>query len=258
MTVVLCGIGCDTTNAGQVAPLYPDGRFEYIPIPEKTPETEETTTYGTWDLRRGGVAADRLSAITPDPSGGTTIRGDTLRDWPLHHDPNFEALTYGEHRPNYLRRLRRLDPGDVVGLYAGLRPPGGERAHRYLIGYFTVSAVDVIPPDASREEATAVFDGHPENAHTKRARAGGRYYDEETVVIVDGCEPGGLFERDPIRMSTYEVKPGNERAQYYLDPGFADRFGVTEGRENMQFKPAYLCDLDGRTFIEDAGLPEKR
>lgn len=254
MAVVLCGIGCDTTNAGRVAPLREDGRFDYIPIPEKTRDTEESVTYDTWYLRQEeGVAADLFSTITPDPSEGTKVRGDALQDWPLHHDPNFEALAYGEHRPNYVRRLQRLDPGDVVGFYAGLRLPEGERAHRYLIGYFTVDGIDVIPPDASGTEAAAVFENHPENAHAKRARAGGRYYDEETVVLVDGQEPGGLFERDPVRMSTYEVKPGNQRAQYYLDPAFAERFAVTEGRENMQFKPAYLCDLDGEAFVEKVG-----
>ncbi|MFB6228115.1 MAG: hypothetical protein ABEH88_05970 [Halobacteriales archaeon] len=254
MTVVLCGIGCDTTNAGRVAPIYEDGRFEYVPIPEKTHETEETATHGTWSLRHDeGVAADLLSAITPDPSEGTTVRGEALREWPLHHDPNFEALAYGEHRPNYVRRLRGLEPGDVVGFYAGLRPPGGGRAHRYLIGYTSVNCVDVIPPGTSREEAGELFDAHPENAHAKRARTGGRFYDEETVVLVDGREPGGLFERDPVQMSVYEVKPDNERPQYYLDPAFAERFAVTEGRDNMQFKPAYLCDLDGGAFVEDVG-----
>jgi hypothetical protein len=259
MTVVLCGIGSDTTNAGRVAPIYDDGRFEYVPIPEKTPETEETATYGTWGLRYDeGVAADLLTAITPDPSEGTTLRGEDLRDWPLHRDPNFEALTYGEHRPNYVRRLRGLDPGDVVGFYAGLRPSRGGRAHRYLIGYVTVDAVDVIPAEASREEAAAVFANHPENAHAKRARAGPRYYDEEMVVLVSGRDPGGLFERDPVRMSTYEVKPGNECPQYYLDPAFEERFAVMEGRENMQFKPAYLCDLDGAAFVERVGVPGAR
>jgi len=259
MTVVLCGIGCDTTNVGRVAPLYADGCFEYVPIPEKTRDTGETATYDTWPLRcRDGVAADFLTAITPDPSEGTTVRGGALRDWPLHHDPNFEALAYGEHRPGYVDRLRRLDPGDVVGFYAGLRRPDGERAHRHLIGYFTVETVDVIPPDASRKDAAAVFDDHPENAHAKRARAGGRYYETETVVLVAGREPGGLFERDPVRMSTYEVAPGNERPQYYLDPGFDERFRVVEGRDNMQFKPAYLCDLDARTFVERVGVPGAR
>ena len=259
MTVVLCGIGCDTTNAGRVAPIHEDGRFEYVPIPEKTPDTGETATYDTWDLRYDdGVAADLLTAITPNPSEETTVEGEALREWPVHHDPNLGALTYGEHRPNYVRRLRRLDPGDVVGFYAGLRPSDGGRAHRYLIGYFTIAGVDAILPEASRAEAASVFARHPENAHAKRAQAGGRYYDDETVVLVDGREPGGLFARDPVRMSVYEVAPGNERPQYYLDPAFAEQFSVTEGRMNMQFKPAYLCDLDGESFVERVGTPGER
>jgi len=249
VTVVLAGIGCDTTNAGRVAPLYPDGGFEYVPIPEKTRETAETATYGSRGLRgREGVAADLLSSITPDPAEGTTYRGDALREWPLHHDPNFRARTYGEHRPGYVRELRHLDPDDAVGFYAGLSRPDGARAHRYLIGWFAVASIDVIPAGTSGAEAAVVFDRHPENAHAKRARAGRRYYEDEAVAIVDGREPGGLFERDPIRMSEYAVAPGNERPQYYLDPAFADRFSVVAGRENMQFKPAYRCDLSVEAF----------
>ena len=258
MTVVLAGVGADSTNLGALAPLYDDGRFEYVPIPEKTRETTESETLGSWDLRAGnGVAADLTTRITPQPVGdGTeTVAGESLESWPLHRDPNFEALTYGEHRTSgYVSRLRALEPGDVVGFYAGLRRPDGDRAHRYLIGYVTVAGVDVVTPDMPRAKREAILAAHPENAHAKRARDGDLYL-EKPVVIVDGREPGGLFERDPIRISDYYVAEGNERPQYYLREEIETAWNVQAGGANMMFKPAYRCALSGDAFRTLVGIP---
>ncbi|MDS0474722.1 hypothetical protein [Natrinema sp. 1APR25-10V2] len=261
MTVVLAGIGADSTNLGALAPLYDDGRFEYVPIPEKTRETTESETLGSWQLRAGdGVAADLTTRITPQPvRGGTeTVTGDALASWPLHHDPNFDALTYGEHRTSgYVSRLRALESGDVVGFYAGLRRPDGDRAHRYLIGYFTVDDVVVVGPETSADEREAILRANPNNAHAKRAREGDLYL-EKPVVIVGGREPGGLFERDPIRISDYYVKDGNERPQYYLREEIESAWNVRAGGANMMFKPAYRCALSGAEFRELVGIPGER
>ncbi|WP_049924627.1 Nmad3 family putative nucleotide modification protein [Halopiger djelfimassiliensis] len=262
MTVVLAGVGADSTNLGVLGPLYDDGRFEYVPIPEKTRETTESETLGSWELRGDDrVAADLTTRIEPQPvrDGAESVTGDALASWPLHRDPHFEALTYGEHRTSgYVTRLRALEPGDVVGFYAGLRRPGGDRAHRYLIGYFTVDDVDVVTPEMSAEEREAILAAHPENAHAKRARNGELYRAEKTVVIVDGRKPGGLFDRHPIRLSDYYVKPGNQRAQYYLREEIASAWNVRAGGENMMFKPAYRCELTGEVFRRRVGRPGER
>ncbi|WP_306058885.1 Nmad3 family putative nucleotide modification protein [Natronococcus wangiae] len=261
MTVVLAGVGADSTNLGALGPLYDDGTFEYVPIPEKTRETAETETLGSWPLRGDdGVAADLTTRIEPQPvrGGEAAVSGEALASWPLHRDPNFEALTYGEHRTSgYVSRLRAVDPGDVVGFYAGLRRPGGDRAHRYLIGYFTVDDVAVVTPDMPLEERRAILEAHPDNAHAKRAREGSLYL-EKPVVIVDGREPGGLFERDPIRLSDYYVQDGNVRAQYYLREEIESAWAVRVGGANMMFKPAYRCGLSGERFRELVGVPGER
>ena len=264
MTVVLAGVGADTTNVGALAPLYADGRFEYVPIPEKTRRTNEEATLGSWRFRyRDGCAADLTTRIQPRPVRGDAdaVSGDELASWPLHHDPNFEALTYGEHRTSgYVDRLGALEPDDVVGFYAGLRredDPDG-RAHRYLIGYLTVDRVDVLTPDMADEAVEAILAAHPDNAHAKRARDGRPYLADKTVVLVDGREPGGLFERDPIRLSDYYVKPGNERAQYYLRDDIRAEWRVEAGGSNMMYKPAYRCALSGDQFRDLVGLPGER
>lgn len=259
MTVVLAGIGADTTNVGTVAPLYDGGCFEYIPIPEKTRGTTETETFGSWRLRCSeGVAADLTSRIRPQPIGDDdlVVTGDELAGWPLHRDPNFAALTYGEHRAGYVPRLRGLEPGDAVGFYAGLS--NGDQAHRYLIGSFTVSEVAVVTPDTPTGEREAIVERFPENAHAKRASGGELYRGEKTVVLLSGQEPGGLFARDPVRISDYYVAEGNERAQYYLREAVAEALSVVAGRRNMTFKPAYKCAVSGERFHELLGGPGAR
>jgi len=75
MTVVLAGVGADSTNVGALAPL----RRRPLRVrsdPEKTPDTAESETLGSWDLRAGdGTAADLTTRITPQPvHDGTRIR----------------------------------------------------------------------------------------------------------------------------------------------------------------------------------------
>ncbi len=213
MTVLLLGVGADSTNSEPTPPVYPDGRFEYVPIPEaRGPSgTVETRTYGNTDLRhRSGSLADYLDCIRPRPWGerNPEFTGDQLADWPLHHDPNFEALTYGEttSRGAYTKRLRSLDEGDGVAFYTGLRDAETGYRHRYLIGYFTVAAVvdcqhldrgdeSACLSDLSAAAQNRLMDRHRENAHAKRFLATGQVADDDGLVIVDGRKPGGLLEQ---------------------------------------------------------------
>ncbi|MFW5929814.1 MAG: hypothetical protein ACOCT0_05280, partial [Halobacteriota archaeon] len=132
MTVVLSGVAADTTNVRPTPAVDEEGGFDYVPIPERSRDaTVETESYGSWEVR-DGVAADHVDVVRPRGDGSLVVRGDEVRGWPLHHDPNFEALTYGERRPAYTALLRELDPGDAVVFYTGLR--SGGRRHRYVIG----------------------------------------------------------------------------------------------------------------------------
>ena len=202
MTVVLCGVAGDSTNVDPVPAVDDAGRFEYVPIPEKC-ETSETATYGSIPRRYGaGVLADAIDRIYAR-DGGWTDDPAAIRAHPVHHDPNFERLTYGEHRPGYVNRLRELGPGDAVAFYAGLRHPDEDYLHRYLLGWFAVESVDVIDPTADADAVRAVVDGHPHNAHAKRYRARGRlHYDEKPVAFVRGRAPGGLLDR-AIRLAEW-------------------------------------------------------
>lgn len=255
MTVVLCGVGADTGNVRPVPPVDADGRVEYVPIPEKGPTTE-TATYGSMDQRYGeGSLADLLDGVRPASEGEWVTDPADVRDCPVHHDPNLEALTYGEHRPGYVAKLRELEPGDVVAFYAGFPGPGTEYKHRYLFGSFTVDETPVVlEPGMNHEKKRAILDAHPENAHARRlAGHGDLYYHDpgftdrpRPVVVVPGREPGGHLDR-AVRLSDRRRGPNyymSETAVAALAPASRTDHGVHLGG----FKPAVRCDVDAEAF----------
>jgi hypothetical protein len=255
VTVVLCGVGADTGNVRPVPAVDAGGRFEYVPIPEKD-GTSETATYGTIECRHGdGVLADLLEAVRPGSEGEWLTDDERVRDQPVHHDPNFEALTYGEHRPGYVAKLRELDPGDVVGFYGGFPGPASTYKHRYLFGYVTVAETPtVIAPDTPSADTRTTLEAHPENAHAKRLAGRGDlyYHDSEfterlrPVVVVPGREPGGLLDR-AIRLSDRRRGPNYYMAADVvaaLNPDSHTDHGTYLGG----FKPAVRCDVDAGTF----------
>ena len=259
MTVVLCGVGADTGNVRPVPAVDADGRFEYVPIPEKG-ATTETATYSSIERRHGdGVLADLLDGIRPGSDGDWLTDERTLREQPVHHDPNLDALTYGEHRPGYVAKLRELDAGDVVAFYGGFPGPDVAYKHRYLFGYFTVADTPtVLDPEMDEAEKRTLLDEHPENAHAKRFGGHGDlyYHDPEfterprPVVIVPGREPGGLLDR-ARRLSDTRQGPNYYMADdvtAVLDPASRTDRGTHLGG----FKPAVRCDVSREAFVEFA------
>ncbi|ELZ45859.1 hypothetical protein C463_05495 [Halorubrum californiense DSM 19288] len=125
---VAVNVAANTNEPGFRGPVYPDGSFAYVPIPESAatlsregfPVDETLPTYGDLDLPFAVPAA--------------------LRETPVHADPEFprvhgrERATYGDPHGVKAGRIAALDPGDWLLFYAtlSLRPrdwagPGAER-----------------------------------------------------------------------------------------------------------------------------------
>ncbi len=127
MKALLLRVGIDTGSGGSLAPVFKDGTFEYIPIPESK-ATGETRTYASIVGRSGR----RLSEFV----------GLSLASQHPHFDPEFDSFSYGDPTATKREQLRRLDPGDLLIFYAGLKPnPATDRPRLYAIGYFTVERV---------------------------------------------------------------------------------------------------------------------
>ncbi|MFB6283125.1 MAG: hypothetical protein ABEK59_04220 [Halobacteria archaeon] len=258
MVVVLVGVGADTTNAHPTPPVYEDGRFEYVPIPEfRGPEgTVEESTYGNSSLRHnGGNLADLLEYIEP---GNYRLDGSEMERWPLHQDPNFDHLTYGEttSRAAYTSTLSELSEDDVLAFYTGL-DDGSGRKHRYVIGYFTVNrVVDLRDVDGRsfeelpKEEKKSLISDHRHNAHAKRYLASGELHDGDGVVILDGKEPGGLLDR-AFRISK------SVNGHYYLRDDLQESWNpVPSGRETRNaylggIKQIHELKVESDVFVSD-------
>lgn len=129
---VLLRVGIDSGSGGIQGPLFEDGSFEYICIPDK--KGVSVHTYGSLLGRNG----------TPHSDCFPVRKRKGIADQHVHLDPEFETFTYGD--PTTPKRsLRTLDQGDYLIFYAGLQRwdndtgwnRGSARA-LYIIGYFVV------------------------------------------------------------------------------------------------------------------------
>ncbi len=107
---VAINVGANTTLPGFRAPIFPDGSFEYVPIPEREPTDGAVPTYG--DL------APSLSVAVPAD----------LADRRVHLDPEFpgypggSAYTYGDEHGVKAGPISELAAGDHLLFYATLEP----------------------------------------------------------------------------------------------------------------------------------------
>lgn len=165
MKALLLRVGIDKGSGGCLAPIFEDGSFEYIPIPERC-ATSENITYAHLSGRNYISLADFVPT--------------KLHNSIPHIDPEFQTFTYGDPTPNKRRQLARLVPGDLLVFYAGLEPKNGiDMPRLFIIGYFTVKHVydfDEIP----KSKHGSIFRKVRNNAHAKRT------YVDEGLVIVDG------------------------------------------------------------------------
>jgi hypothetical protein len=174
MKALLLRVGIDTGSGGSRAPIFPDGSFEYIPIPEAR-ATTETRTYARMVGRNGKKLSDFVKS--------------SLRDVVPHIDPEFETFTYGDPTRTKRAQLLALAPGDFLVFYAGLQPVDGtDKPRLFIIGYFEVRSVhDLNHPFNSDSAAEYQIDA---NAHMKRVAP-----DANLVIVKGRPESSRLLER---------------------------------------------------------------
>lgn len=209
---LLLRVGIDSGTGRAHGPLFSDGTFEYIPIPESR-ETVEERTYDDIVGRSG----EAFSTYVPH-----------LADKTPHYDPEFRTYTYGD--PSRIKRsqLARLTEGDLLVFYAGLEPLDGSAPPLlYAIGYFTVAEsydLEAMTP-AEREGALPRLSN---NAHVKlrglTAESSGP--DERYPVIVQGTPTkSGLF-RYPRPLGTADRQVISEVAEAIGFQGDLTRAGT--------------------------------
>lgn len=179
MRSIAINVAANTNEPGVRGPLYPDGSFEYVPIPESEPTAEPVPTYADLDL--------------------DTVVPERHRDSPVHLDPEFpeyphcERYTYGDPHGVKAGPLAELDAGDYVFFYATLstaddRPdwaaPGWGA---FVIGHFRLARV-LTGEDyaAASADERAPFRN---NAHVKRDPFDAR------VLLEGDADDSALYDR---------------------------------------------------------------
>jgi hypothetical protein len=95
----------------------------------------------------------------------------------MHLDPDFEHLTYGDQGERARQIRKKMNPGDLIAFYAGLRPVDARGSLIYaLVGLFVVDQLLL-----ARDLAKTSLDA---NAHTRRLLSP----DAEDIVVV--AKPG--------------------------------------------------------------------
>lgn len=165
MKAILIRVGIDSQYGGNVGPIFNNGSFEYVPIPEYEKSMEE-----------------RIYSDTKGCSGLplSTFVGKIFKNMKIHFDPEFDTYTYGDH----LRKsgkFNELARGDYLIFYAGLKPYNNSSYPRglYIIGYFFIDKVynysDLLKEDVKKKLKN--------NAHIKKEDI------TKDTVIMKG-EPG--------------------------------------------------------------------
>ena len=236
MKVALLRVGIDSGSGGADGPLFADGAFEFVPIPDSTGLDE--STYGNQIARSGGPLSDFFPPL----------RRAAMRLQSIHFDPEFASFTYGDPTPPKAG-LRRLAAGDLLVFYAGLRgyrcdlPPA-----LYLIGYFEVAFAG-LARDLTEEQLRECHD----NFHVRHESILLRQ--RERLVVVKGGSGSRLLAR-AVKISVL----GQDRAGKplkVLSPEMQQLFGSFGGRLSFQRSPTRWVDdehVSGAAYFV-RGLP---
>ena len=129
-----------------LGPLFKDGSFKYIPLPEGSPSASSRTY-------------NELGFTKWLPS-----------EWPYkyaHYDPEFTTYTWGDRTGIRTYWARKLDPEDFVFFLSSLQHGYGIRpSWSYcIIGYFQLAA---LPMKVSYPIPSRLARRYPNNAHFRR------------------------------------------------------------------------------------------
>src|SRR5262249_32515809 len=102
--VVLLRVGIDAGCGGSQGPLFEDGSFDFVCIPDN--KRVSVHTYGNL-LGRGGKPLTGYFAES---------RRKVMAEQHVHLDPEWETFTYGDPTPPK-RSLRNLKPDDFLVFY---------------------------------------------------------------------------------------------------------------------------------------------
>lgn len=162
MKLYIANVGVNTKDAskrGIRSPIFPDKKFEFIPIKEH-PEDSEFTHNKYSTLKCYNNPELRLSHY---------IENKKYSNYAVHNDPEFETFTYGDIYTPRASNLKYVKPNDILlflaRLYEYKKGAGfaDNKGNFYFIGYFTIEKNKVFN-NWKKDRCSEEFDKWEENA----------------------------------------------------------------------------------------------
>lgn len=222
MQVVLLRVGVDTGRGGILGPLFADGSFEFVPIPDRS--AVDKRTYGNTRGRHDRFFIDYFPLSRRERMFGQSI----------HYDPEFDAYTYGDPTPPK-SSLRRLTSGDLLVFYAGLKGWDFEcESALYIIGFFEVARAGIAssfqPVELRRLFSSNFHVMHPRVLAAQRKR----------LVLVKGTPESRLLQ-SAIRISQLGTNCAGRRLHRLSRP-MQKIFGDFNGHTSIERSPPRWVD----------------
>jgi len=165
--ICLINVGVNSSHGDLKSPLFPDGKFEFIPIPDPF-----------LSCSGKGLKYNQLKAFN-----GVTIaelvKEDYHHKW-VHNDPEFDTNTYGDYPTFYPRaaNLKRLSKGDFLFFFARLVLwSNGVFTKVAKFGFIGFIKIERIYANIMRRPTNSTFQDIKNNAHILRAESNPIFYD---------------------------------------------------------------------------------
>lgn len=220
---VLLRVGVDAGCGGIQGPLFEDGTFEFVCIPDN--QRVSVHTYGNMVGRDGRPHADYFAES----------RREVMSEQHVHVDPEWETFTYGD--PTTPKRsLRHLRPGDFLVFYCGLQEwdtlegwQWDRRPALYLAGYFEVALAGM----ATDFEQKMLRTEFANNFHVRYPSVFKRQ--KSDLVLVKGGPRSRLFRR--AKQISAEGRDRAGKPLKVLSPKMQKVFGDFGGHVSIQRSP---------------------
>jgi len=223
MKVAMVRIGIDTGSGGIHGPLFQDGTFEYIPIPDGFGKDEHT--YGNTTGKYGKKLVDYFPQA----------RKTKMESQAIHFDPEFVTFTYGDPTPPKAG-LRHLQQSDILIFYCGLEGWDVKSSPAlYLMGYFEV----LVAGRASSFSAKELKNLFGENYHVKHHDIYERQ--ERELILVKGSSQSCLLNKAVCISSIGQDRLG--RPLKVLSVEMQKIFGDFDGKISIQRSPTRWVKL---------------
>jgi hypothetical protein len=221
--VVLLRVGIDAGSGGIQGPLFEDGTFEFMCIPDN--KRVSVHTYGNMVGKNGTAHVNYFPESRRKLMAAQTV----------HVDPEWESFTYGD--PTTPKRsLRHLNPGDFLVFYCGLQSwdskegwNGDRRPALYLAGYFEVTLAGM----ADDFDTKTLKTEFSKNFHVRYPAVFERQKDD--LVLVKGGPGSRLLKK--ARQISAEGEDRSGKPLKVLSPAMQRVFGSFGGHISIQRSP---------------------